>query len=107
MDQLAACPLLQKIVHTYVWVEDKDQTFWLTDLQPLLNVSWDKLRGAICRLRPIFAEYFPDLAELSAFIHNMMVNPPTWREKISMDLAVGCIRLRRKIDSGRLPGKLW
>ena len=95
--------MLQRVVHTYVW--GGDRTFWFLELRQLLNVSCDELRAAICRLRPIFAEYVPDLVAVYAFIQDSMT-PSKWRAIISIDLAFGYIRVRRLIETGYLPDRL-
>ncbi|KAJ6543262.1 hypothetical protein DFH09DRAFT_1088959 [Mycena vulgaris] len=86
MDQLAECPLLLRILHAYLWVDDG--YMGLSELRYLLNVSWCK-----CRLRPIFGQDLPDL-------HRLALN-------ISIDLAFGCIRVRKQIETGYLPEIFW
>jgi hypothetical protein len=103
MDQLAECPLLQRIVRTYVWAD----YVGLTELRYLLNLSWDELRPAICCFRPIFSDGLPALHQLPRFIHNSKINPASSSANISTDLAFGCIRVRQQIETGNLPEALW
>jgi hypothetical protein len=104
-DQFSECPLLLRIFHAFLWADDRDVD--LREMRCILNVSWDELRTAICCLRPLFSDTLPDLCELSRFTHNSMINPPTWRVHISMDLAFGCIRVRHLVKTGNLPEYVW
>jgi hypothetical protein len=105
MDQLAECPLLLRIFHAFLWAEGSYMT--LSTLRYLLNISWHELRAALCRLRPSFPDDLPYLYELSQFIHNSMTHPASWKANISLDLAFGCIRVLKLIETGDLPECLW
>ena len=105
MRQLAECPLLLRIFRAILWGNPEYGD--LTEMRYLLNNPWDDLRAALCRVRPIFPDGLPDLVELSQFIHQSMTPPSTWRANISLDLAFGCIWVRKLIETGDLPELVW
>jgi hypothetical protein len=101
LGQLAECPLLQKIVQAFVWGAKR---LSFSALRHLLNVSNDELLDTIYRLRRFFGEDASSLSELSLpVIHSSS----TWRPNISMDLALGCIRVPRMIKAENLPEYVW
>ncbi|KAJ6586124.1 hypothetical protein B0H19DRAFT_1369115, partial [Mycena capillaripes] len=60
------------------------------------------------RLRPILDGY-PEVVDLRKLTGMLFQDSrwDTWRVDTSTDLSWGCIRLRRLIDSGHLPKRLW
>ncbi|KAJ6558802.1 hypothetical protein DFH09DRAFT_527347 [Mycena vulgaris] len=105
MEQVLQCPLLLHIAGALLWNHDID----LTAIHHLLDVSWVDVCAALCRLRPILRDRL-SLSDLPALLIQdwMTTQQGTWRSNICRQLAQGCIRVRKLIDTGRLPEDgLW
>jgi hypothetical protein len=104
--RLAECPVLLKFLHAYLWAYEPK--VYLTEMRHLLNVTWDELRATLCPLRPILGENRPNLLQMGRALQNSTTAfPPNWRANISLELACGCLRVRKEIESGFLPEALW
>jgi hypothetical protein len=107
MQQVVQCPLLLYIASTMLW----NEIVGFPGIRHLLDVSWDEVRAALCRLRPILHNWLQvaNLCEFPALlIHDWMSNQQRgWRAKICIQLAWGCFRLRKLINTGRLPENVW
>ncbi|KAJ7215390.1 hypothetical protein GGX14DRAFT_442873 [Mycena pura] len=104
MCQVAHVPLLLHIAGAMLWAGYIN----LIALRHLLNVSWDEVLTALCRLRPIMwgAEIdIHSMGHLPAMIIREWTasHQGTVRANICSRLAHGCIRVRKLIDSGDLP----
>ncbi|KAJ6608446.1 hypothetical protein B0H10DRAFT_526134 [Mycena sp. CBHHK59/15] len=110
LSQVVQCPLLPRLFH--VWMvrsgNTKIRSLVLAEICALLDVSWDELRAAICRLRPIVGEDWEKWGGLFALMRNStVIQRKSWRPTICIELARGCIRVRKLVDTGRLPEELW
>jgi hypothetical protein len=116
MTHVVHCPLLLYMAGAILWGSETypPDEFSLTQLRHVLNVSWDEVRTALCSLGPIMQPLRPRIR--NCYIRGFagllirdwkIAQPGAWRAKICNRLAWGCIRMRKQIDAGLLPDKLW
>ncbi|KAJ6587260.1 hypothetical protein B0H10DRAFT_815224 [Mycena sp. CBHHK59/15] len=108
--QVIECPLLARILHAYMWgaIDGDESGFSLFEAHVLLDVSWDDMRTAVCRLRPIIGRDWGKLSGLAAFMWSpRFARVEPWRPLVSMELAQGFIRVLRAIGTGQRPQQFW
>ncbi|KAJ6468600.1 hypothetical protein DFH09DRAFT_497207 [Mycena vulgaris] len=106
MEQAAECSLLVSVAAAISWGCDLD----FTAIRHLLNVTWGEIRAALCRLRPFLARLDSPVTVNFAkmLIHDWLITQGgTSRASICLELAWGCIRVRKLINTGRLPSYVW
>ncbi|KAJ7663213.1 hypothetical protein DFH06DRAFT_1189643 [Mycena polygramma] len=108
MEHVARFPVLLDICCGLRWASSADENVLL--IRHLLDISWDELHAAVSPLRPILdgsGLSIQTRALLDAIIQTSMIGRPYLRANICSRLAWGCIRVRKMIDTGRLPDQLW
>ncbi|KAJ6525210.1 hypothetical protein B0H19DRAFT_593101 [Mycena capillaripes] len=104
VEQVTKCPLLLRILATIVLLDSSN----FFHIHHILNLSWDEVRAAMSQLQTILDGYAKGV-DLRKLILMLLQDSwwDTWRVDTSIDLSWGCIRLRRLIDAGHLPDRLW
>jgi hypothetical protein len=102
-EQLKRCPLLLHIFHAFILgMGTKRIPVVLVAIRVLLEIPWDDLRVAMCRLRPIIGTDEAKIRALLRFVGEHHFSEPSIAN-LSSHLARGCIRLLIDVVAGRLP----
>ncbi|KAJ7872921.1 hypothetical protein B0H13DRAFT_1026471 [Mycena leptocephala] len=101
--EVAECPILLRI--SGMWLLAGSSNLRL--LPHLLDVPWETVRAALCRLRPVTGDRgLWGLVDFARKVWELSGRDAS-RVGLSLDFAWSCLRVRKLINSGCLPEDLW
>jgi hypothetical protein len=104
-EPLYQCSVLLRIFQAYILAPSVDRLELVT-IKLLLDVSWNDLRAALCRLRPKIGEDKVKIRALAQFAAKYL-SPESTISTLSLKLARGFIHLLKEIETDEKPHVFW